>query len=508
MACLFGVLCKIRSEKIQNTANVLINRKKLNILEKVCLVLKWSYEEYRRSVMTCSEHITRILSEFVYQLAYEQLPNEVVEKTKEYIIDYYAAAFAGMRVNRTFNCAVQEVMEEMGGKEECDFLLSDKRLPCANAAFLNACYAHGADMDDGNRKAMGHIGAHVISAVLTLAQVLHVDGEKIITAINAGYEVYNRIGAALQPGLVHRGFHSTGTVGAIACGAACAKLMEMSEREIYHTMALCAIQASGLIIIAESGQSCKPINPANAAKTGILSAKLVSKGIESSMFPLESDKGFFHAMSDEIDVAEIIEGLGQTFTICESYIKPYPSCRHTHCGIEGALAIKGRMQPSDSIKSVRVYIYGNAIRIAGQIQVPKVKDDAKFSIHYAVATALVRGHFGLSDLDISSIDDVLPIISKITLVEDANMENRKEGIRGARVVVELEDGSTLEETVLIPLGDAAKPLSHEALRAKLRECSETILSEREQEILVKNIWNLEKIAHINTINIYDKLEVE
>ena len=126
-ACLFGVLCKIRSEKIQNTANVLINRKKLNILEKVCLVLKWSYEEYRRSVMTCSEHITRILSEFVYQLAYEQLPNEVVEKTKEYIIDYYAAAFAGMRVNRTFNCAVQEVMEEMGGKEECDFLLSDKK---------------------------------------------------------------------------------------------------------------------------------------------------------------------------------------------------------------------------------------------------------------------------------------------------------------------------------------------------------------------------------------------
>ena len=166
------------------------------------------------------------------------------------------------------------------------------------------------------------------------------------------------------------------------------------------------------------------------------------------------------------------------------------------------------MQPSDSIKSVRVYIYGNAIRIAGQIQVPKVMDDAKFSIHYALATALARGRFGLSDLDISSIDDVLPIISKITLVEDANMENRKEGIRGARVVVELEDGSTLEETVLIPLGDAAKPLSHEALRTKLRECSETILSEREQEILVKNIWNLEKIAHINTINIYDKLEVE
>ncbi len=457
--------------------------------------------------MTCSEHVTRILSEFAYNLTYEQLPTEVVETTKKYIIDYYAATFAGMRVNRDFNRAVQEIMEDMAGKEECDFLLSERRIPCANAAFLNACYAHGADMDDGNRKAMGHIGAHVISAVLTLAQTQPVDGKKIITAINVGYEVYNRIAAALQPGLVKRGFHSTGTVGAIACGAACAKLLEMDEKGIYHTMALCAIQASGLIIIAESGQCCKPINPANAAKTGILSAKIISRGIESSIYPLESDKGFFRAMSDEIDVTAITEDLGRTFTICESYMKPYPSCRHTHCGIECALTIRSRLKPEDSIKSIRVYIYGNAIRIAGQIQIPKVMDDAKFSIHYSLATALVRGHFGLSDLDISCMDDVIPIIQKIELIQDENMENREAGIRGSRVVIELEDGSTMEETVLIPLGDAAKPLSFEQLRAKLRECADNILSVEKQNRLVDNILNFEKLKKINTINLYNEMEV-
>lgn len=457
--------------------------------------------------MTCSEHVTQILSEFAYRLTYEQLPREVVETTKKYIIDYYAAAFAGIRVNQGFNRAVQELMEEMAGKEECDFLLSEHKLPCANAAFLNACYAHGADMDDGNRKAMGHIGAHVISAVLTLAQTVWASGKQIITAINVGYEVYNRIAAALQPGLVKRGFHSTGTVGAIACGAACAKLLEMDERSIYHTMALSAIQASGLIIIAESGQCCKPINPANAAKTGIISAKLVCKGIESSVYPLESDKGFFSAMSDNVDVLAITEGLGKTFTICESYIKPYPSCRHTHCGIECALAIRKRLKPKDLIKSIRVYIYGNAIRIAGQIRIPKVMDDTKFSIHYSLAVALIRGRFGIFDLDVSNMDDVIPIIKKIDLIEDHSMENSKEGIRGSRVVVELEDGSLLEETVLIPLGDAAKPLSVEALRLKLIECAETILSLEEQNVLLENIINFEKIETLRTINLYKKMEV-
>ncbi|MBO5937694.1 MAG: MmgE/PrpD family protein [Clostridia bacterium] len=201
-------------------------------------------------------HCSEILSEFAYNLKFTDLSDEVVDTTKRYIADYYAASFAGIKVNVTFNDAVIDVITEMGGKQECDYIFSDVRLPAANAAFLSACMAHGADMDDGNRKAMGHVGAHVISTALTLCQTLDVSGEDVITAINVGYEVYNRVAAAVQPGLVHRGFHSTGTAGAIACGAVAAKLMGMDKEGIYNTMALSAIQASGLIIIAESGQSC------------------------------------------------------------------------------------------------------------------------------------------------------------------------------------------------------------------------------------------------------------
>ena len=129
-------------------------------------------------------HYSQILSDFVYNLKFEDLPDDVVETTKRYIADYYAASFAGIKVNGTFNDAVIGVISEMGGKEECDYIYSDNRLPVSNAAFLSACMAHGADMDDGNRKAMGHVGAHVISTALTLCQILDVNGKDIITAIN------------------------------------------------------------------------------------------------------------------------------------------------------------------------------------------------------------------------------------------------------------------------------------------------------------------------------------
>ncbi len=449
-------------------------------------------------------HLSEILSDFVYNLEFEDLPEEVVETTKRYIADYYAASFAGIKINGTFNDAVIDVITDMGGKKECDFVYSSMRIPAANAAFLSACMAHGADMDDGNRKAMGHVGAHVISTAFTLCQTLDASGKDIITAINAGYEIYNRVAAAVQPGLVHRGFHSTGTAGAIACGAVAAKLMGMDKEGIYNTMALSAVQASGLIIIAESGQSCKPINPANAAKTGILSAKIISKGVKSSEYFLESKKGYFHAMSDEVDEKMITEGLGETFTVSESYMKPYPSCRHTHCGIECALDIRKRIAEGDKIKDVKVYIYKNAIDIAGQIKVPRVSDDAKFSVHYSLAVALLKGHFNLGDLDISAIDEeLLRVIDSIELIVDPSMEDRDKGIRGSKVVVTTEGGRVLEKTVLIPLGDAANPLTWSDLEEKLAACSEGLLSKENQEKLMENIHKLDEFHKIDTINLYN-----
>lgn len=448
-------------------------------------------------------HATEILSRFIAGLRYEDLPADVVELTKLYIVDYYAACFAGLKVNGKFNHAVEEVLFENGGREEASVLCSDRKLPAGEAAFLNAVYAHGADMDDGNRKAMGHVAAHVMSAVFALAETLDVSGKEVIVAINAGYEVYNRVAAAVQPGLVRRGFHSTGTAGAIACGAAAAKLMGLDEKGIYNAISLSAIQSSGLMIITESGQSCKPINPANAARIGIMSAKLAKKGIESSVYPLESKKGWFHAMSDQVDETAITDGLGQVFTITESYLKPYPSCRHTHCGIEAALSVRQEVGglTAELVDSIEVHIYRNAIQIAGQIELPKCAEDSKFSIHYSLATALLKGHFDLGDLPVENVtEEVMAVVAKIRLIEDESMEDRKAGIRGAKTVIRLTDGREFVRTVLVPKGDAANPFTRENMRGKLHGCAEGLVNDDMLAELCAAADEFENIRHFRSIN--------
>ena len=182
------------------------------------------------------QDITGKISRYVADLSYNQLSESAVEQVKLFIADYYAACFAGYRINKSLNDKVLKLMLQMGGTPESTVLFSKHKLPASNAAFINAIYAHGADMDDGNKKAAGHIATHVMSAVFALAETLTSSWEDVIVAIIAGYDVFNRVVGAAQPTLYNKGFHSTGVGGALACAAACAKLLKLDCDGIYNAI--------------------------------------------------------------------------------------------------------------------------------------------------------------------------------------------------------------------------------------------------------------------------------
>ena len=428
------------------------------------------------------ENITETLCDFAMKFRFEDLDQETLDRTRMFIADYYGASFAGYSVNKIFNRAVLELIKEFGGIEQSHVLFEPQKYPVCAAAFINAVYAHGADMDDGNKKAAGHIGSHVMPAVFAMADKLSLTWKEIITAINVGYEFFNRIAGAAQPSLYRKGFHSTGIAGAVACAAACAKLTGLDFEGIYNSVSLAAIQSSGLIIIDESGQECKPINPANASKVGVLSALMAEKGVKSSKNPLESGKGWFHAFSNEINESILLEGLGKKFTICESYLKLYPTCRHTHSCIDAVLDIRNHIEGSDvfdsgRIKKIKVFTYSSAIRSAGQIKYPKTVGEAKFSIYYAIAVALEKGKFELADLEPDYANDgIRHLINQIELAVDDTLEDREKNIRGARVKVLLKNGEIFESTVLVPKGEGEKILSWEELQKKVISCAEGVVS--------------------------------
>jgi 2-methylcitrate dehydratase PrpD len=408
-----------------------------------------------------------------------------IEQIQNLLLDFFAAMFAGYKQNKQFADSVEAVVLAQGGIAESTVLFKDCKVPARSAAFLNSLYGHGAELDDGNKKAMGHVGVHIIPAVLSLAEAEKKTMDEAMLAIACGYEAYIRISSAAQPGMVNRSFHSTGFAGAPACAVACAKLLGLNAEGIESAMSLACTMASGLITYSESQQMIKPINPAKAAETGVFAARLAQTGIKGPANCLEGPHGWFKAateMADESIITEQFEHL----LIHECYFKLFPSCRHTHCGIEAAINIYNTITDKrKTIESVDVFIYPNAIKLAGQIKHPIDADETKFSIHYTLACALLFGEYGVDYMNPPCNDDKLyDLIEKIHLIPDEKMEIREKGIRGTRIEVTLSNGEIFSNTVLVPKGDPENPLSRKDIILKLRTCSSGIITEAHLEKLI------------------------
>ncbi len=433
----------------------------------------------------------------------KELSNKDKNQIQMLIIDFMAASYAGYKQNKIFNNAIERVVCQQGGKEESHVLFLNKKYPVKIAAFMNSIYGHGAELDDGNKKAAGHAGVHLIPAVFALADKLESNNEDVLIALATGYEAYIRISSAAQPGLVQRGFHSTGMAGTLACAAACSRLYHLDAQGIEDAIALSTTMTGGLLSYGDSRPTIKPLNPAKAAENGIFAAMLANEGVKGPTEALEGPNGWFHAVTDQVD-ENCLNG-SDHLLLHDCYFKLYPSCRHTHCGIDAAIMLHKQVKIED-IKKINVYIYPNAIKLAG-IKHPQNQDETKFSISYTLACALIYGSYGINNMDPSKMtDEVFDLINNIDLIADEAMENREKGIRGAKVEILRKDGKVLEETVLIPKGDPENPLSRDDIIEKLRVCSEGLASEDTVMKLVRMIENIQ--GHRKFVNPIAKIGVD
>lgn len=425
-----------------------------------------------------------ITTDLCVDLAGITLADKDREQLRTLIIDFFAAAYAGYKHNSVFNRSVESVVYPQGGAEESLVLFQKKRYPVRTAAFMNSLYGHGAELDDGNKKAAGHAGVHLIPAVFALADKLGSSNEDVLVALATGYEAYIRISSAAQPGLVMRGFHSTGMAGTIACAGACARLYGSDARGIEDAVALATTMTGGLLSYGDSRPAVKPLNPGKAAENGVFAAMLSNAGVQGPSDSLEGRNGWFHAVTDEVH-EDYLKGEDHLL-LHDCYFKLYPSCRHTHCVIDAAIALHEAVDTS-RIKSVNVYIYPNAIKLAG-IRIPMNKDETKFSIQYTLACALLNGSYGIADMDPPRLtDSVLELIEKTDLISDASMEDRTRGIRGARVEIVLKDDNRIEKTVLIPKGDPERPLTRNDIINKLRTCANGQATDKTIAALIDSI---------------------
>lgn len=111
------------------------------------------------------------------------------------------------------------------------------------------------------------------------------------------------------------------------------------------------------------------------------------------------DGGILKMMSDQPRPELVAASLGSVWETLYVDNKPYPSCRSTHCAIDGALALREEGQiPVEEIEQVEVETYQVGYKQCGFSDSslhPQKPVQAKFSTPFTVACALLFGEFTL-----------------------------------------------------------------------------------------------------------------
>ena len=393
-------------------------------------------------------------------LAWHDLPDGVRSVALELFADWFANAAAG------YGSPLAQALLDMSPPPGGAVCVGDLRATDPlSAALINASAAHAHEFDDSYRAGLYHPGAPVIGAAFSAACHAGASGSDLLTGIVAGYEISLRVAAAINPAH-YKTWHTTGTVGAFGAAVAAARILGLSVEQIAGALGLAGTQAAGLWEVLPDAPLAKNLHPAKAAHSGLLAALLAQRGIDGPKTIFEGERGFFAAtVPAPVDLGRCVAGLGEQWLTPETTFKAYPVCGHTMTPIEASLQLFGKAA-IENIETIEVRAHPVSLQVAGETD-PQTEAQAKFSISYCVAVALLKGHVGLDEFAPETLADpnVRRLLGHIALVADDTL-GQVSGQRPARVSIRLANGKTLSAQAEVRKGDPERPLTAAEKREK------------------------------------------
>ena len=440
------------------------------------------------------EKLSELYADFTVNTRYENLKPEVVQQARNLILDLVGVSLAGYHLME-FPRMVVGYMISLGGTPEATIIQTKKKFPAVNAAFSNAACAHALDMDDGHRFAALHPGTVIIPSAIAAAELSGASTKELITGVVVGYEVMIRVGMAINPSSLNRGFHATGIIGPFGAAAAAANIMGLSLKETIGAFGLAGLQGSGLLEVNHDveGAKVKPINPARAAMSGLLSSILANKGARGPLAIFEGEDGFLKAVTDDVKSDLMTRDLGREFEIRKAYIKLYAACRHAHASIDAALkAFNNSQLDTAQISKIFIETYPVAIRLAG-IARATTASAARFSIPFSVALALIRKDASADKYSEENIRDetIQSLAGKVQLSVGSKWEQTYPEKRGATVTITDNNKSSWSAEVELAKGEPENPASREEIYKKFFANATLLISDKDAKKLGDVITNLE-----------------
>jgi len=433
-----------------------------------------------------------ILAEFAARLSFDQIPEAVVRRTEDLLLDWYGSALAGKGARPVES--IERFAVAMGpGQGASDVLISRRRSTPYFAAMVNAASSHFAEQDDVHNGSVFHPATVVFPAALAVAQALGRSGRDLLTAAVAGYESGIRIGEFL--GRSHyKVFHTTGTAGTIAAAVTTARLLDATPGQMLHAIGSAGTQAAGLWEFLHDAADSKQLHTAHACASGLAAAYLAKDGFTGARQILEGAQGMAAGMSSDADPGKLTDRLSERWALAETSFKYHASCRHTHPAADALLLLMRQegLRAGD-IAHVTAHVHQGAIDVLGPVVEPVTVHQAKFSMGTVLGLIAIFQHAGVNEFE-SSFNDprVAAFNKKVSMALDEEVDRAYPARWIGKVSVRTTDGRVLTARVDEPKGDPGNTLTRAELEEKALRLARfsDAADEAQMRRAFRNIWDV------------------
>ncbi len=445
---------------------------------------------------------TERMASFVCQPHYDSMPAEAIAVAKHAILDCVGVILAGSL--QPAGRIITGYVGESGGKGEAGVIGGGFRCPSDQAALANGTMAHAMDYDDMHSKAHCHATAILVPTILALGEQYHATGDQVLEAYSVALEVIYRIGHEFDMYPHTVGFHPTAVSGPMGAAAASARLLKLDKDQTRMAFGIAASETAG--IRGNFGSMTKPFHAGNAARSGIVAARLAQRGFTADKDTFDSDWGFMKAFGPKghVDRDRFVDGLG---TVFHGHVglefKLYPSCGKTHSALDAMLhLIKEHDLTADKVAEVECATSDSLPEVLLHHR-PRTGMEGKFSLEFCMAIALIDGEVGVRQFTDEKVNEprVQDLIKRVKYVhpEDRRGWGEKEFLSAETVTVRLKNGQSLSYRAARGIGQLGQVVSAAQLEAKYRDCAAPVLKGDSLQKSVRLLRTLEGITDITEL---------
>ena len=268
-------------------------------------------------------------------------------------------------------------------------------------------------------------------------------------------------------------------------------------------------QASGSRQMAvDEATDLRAMQAGFSGQGGILAAELAKRGVIGSKDVIEGRYGLYrtYVRDEGPNWSELVGQLGQHFPILESHgFKIWPCCSHIRPCVAALLQLREEGIRPEDVQSIAVIGGSKAIQSLSEPIEPKrrpqVSIDAKYSVPFTCAVAMVNGGVALPDYQEEGLKNA-EVLEMAARVEYRQAADEQSDSLEPIIEIRTKDGAVRERQVTSVPGDVREPIGWTEVVEKFRTCisvvSPPIPSAKIDHVveLAANLEDLEDVTEI------------